>query len=303
LQPRFVYLNDTVSTMEKMIRRLIGEDVRLESRLASDLRPVKADPGQIEQVLLNLVVNARDAMPSGGRLVVETRNTWLDAGAIREAGNDARQGEYVELSVSDTGSGINPDVAAHIFEPFFTTKEEGKGTGLGLSTVYGIVRQSGGYVAFDSALDRGTTFRVYFPVAEGSVETPATSSPAEPVRGHETILVAEDEEMVRTLICRVLRLHGYTVLETRNGPEALAVLKGHEGVINLLLSDIIMPGMYGPELAAQAVRHRPDLRILFVSGHADRFMAEQGGGDGAALILPKPFTPDVLTRAVRAALG
>ncbi|MDX9973215.1 MAG: PAS domain S-box protein, partial [FCB group bacterium] len=300
LQPRVLDLNETVRGMEKMLRRLIGEDIRLESRLAPNLRPLRADPGQIEQVMLNLVVNARDAMPSGGRLILETRAVRIENPNQLNAPGALLAGDYLDLSVSDTGSGIHEDVAPHIFEPFFTTKEEGKGTGLGLCTVYGIVRQSGGLVTFENGPGGGAIFRVLLPVADCTDEAPpAASSTAQPQAGGETILVAEDEDIVRSLVCRVLRRQGYTVLETSSGAEALAVIKGHTGPLDLLVSDVIMPGMYGPELAAHALRHRPDLRVIFMTGHADRFLAEIGSAEGAAPILPKPFTPDQLATLVR----
>jgi PAS domain S-box-containing protein len=303
LQPRVVDLNDIVQGMERMLRRLIGEDITLESRLASGLRSLRADPGQLEQIIVNLVVNARDAMPSGGRLVIETRSVNVDLRDSHDPDNAMLPGEYIELSVTDSGSGVPEEVAAHIFEPFFTTKEEGKGTGLGLSTVYGIARQSGGWVNFRNAPGGGATFVVLLPVANAPREAQDAAVPGGPLQvGSETILVTEDEAFVRSLVCRVLRYQGYTVLEAGNGAEALAALRGHLGPIDLLLSDVIMPGMYGPELAAQAIRQRPDLRVIFMTGHADPFLAEVGAMDGAAPVLAKPFTPDQLTALVRKTL-
>jgi PAS domain S-box-containing protein len=302
LQPVALGLNALVSDMEKMLRRLIGEDVELRTALAPDLGRVKADPGQVEQVVMNLCVNARDAMPRGGKLTVETENVALDEEyASRHVG--VTPGPYVMLSVSDTGTGMDEETRERIFEPFFTTKEQGKGTGLGLSTVYGIVKQSGGYIEVSSEVGRGTTFRVYFPRAgEGAQEYRRGAEPEEVLRGAETILLTEDEEMVRRLAREVLEIYGYRVLEAANGGAAFLICERHEGPIHLLVTDVVMPEMSGPELAERLARLRPDMRVLYMSGYTDTAILTQGVLEEGADFIHKPFTPGDLARKVREVL-
>ena len=299
LQPKVFNINAVVSEMEKMLRRLIGEDMEFRTALASDLGSIKADPSQIEQVLLNLCVNARDAMPGGGKLTIETSNVYLDEEyASRHVG--VGSGDYVMLAVSDTGCGMNDETLAHIFEPFFTTKEMGKGTGLGLSTVYGIVQQSGGSVWVYSEVGRGTTFKVYLPrVGEDAREYRRSASPEESARGTETILLAEDDELVRRLAREVLEMYGYRVLEAANGGAALLICERHAGPIDLLVTDAIMPEMSGRELSERLSSLRPRMKVLYMSGYADTAVVQQGVLDEWANFIQKPFTPDALTRKVR----
>jgi PAS domain S-box-containing protein len=299
LQPHVLSLNSIVVDMEKMLRRLIGEDIELVTQLNPDLGAVRADPGQMEQVIMNLAVNARDAMPKGGRLVISTENVDLDDVYIWQH-RHVNPGKYVVLAVTDNGSGMSAEVQSHIFEPFFTTKEYGKGTGLGLSTVYGIINQSGGYVWVYSELDKGTTFKIYLPLVEVDVDTVAAPAPlALPKNGTETILLVEDESGVRQLVKRVLQERGYTVLEAQLGEEALRIAHQYPERIHLLLSDIIMPGLGGQELAEQVSRFWPDVRILLMSGYTDDSFGNGKPGNGHHAFLPKPFSADSLVRIVR----
>lgn len=303
LQPRVLELNATVADMNKMLRRLIGEDIDLQTVLDPSLGQVKADPGQIEQVLMNLVVNARDAMPEGGKLTIETANVHLDAKHV--GGHVVMQpGQYVMLAVSDTGCGMDAEIQEHIFEPFFTTKEQGHGTGLGLSTVYGIVKQSGGNVWVYSEVGRGTTFKVYLPrVNEQVEESKRGTTHREAPEGWETILLVEDEQMVRSLAARALREQGYSVVEASNGEEALRIAGDHAGKkIHLLLTDMIMPRMSGHELAERLTRLHPHMRVLFMSGYTNRGIVHQGMLNEGALFLPKPFTLEGLAHRVREVL-
>ena len=263
-QPQVLDVNSVVSHMEGMLRRLIGEDITLVAALAGDLGKVKADPGQIEQVIMNLAVNARDAMPGGGKLLIETKSAHLEAGQIASL----PAGHYVQLCVSDTGHGMSVETASRIFEPFFTTKEVGKGTGLGLSTALGIVQQGGGSLTVESKIGVGTIFRVYLPVTteQSTAETAAAAADAK-ARGSAIILLVEDETPLRKLISQILRGAGHTVLEAANGDEALAVSARHANAIDLLLTDVIMPGMNGPELVAKLRSRRPAMTIVFMSGY------------------------------------
>ena len=296
-------LNALVANMDGMLRRLIGEDiVELSAELDPSLGAIKADPGQIEQVIMNLVVNARDAMPKGGRLTIETLNVTI-GGEVRLDAVGVAPGSYVLLTVRDNGQGMDAETRSHLFEPFFTTKEKGKGTGLGLSTVYGIVKQSGGSIIVESAPGRGTTFRIYFPRVEQ--EIPGSTGAADtivPVRGRETILLIEDEPAVRGLVHETLRLHGYTVLEARHGIEALITSTKYVGLIHLLLTDVVMPQMSGPEVAEKILTVRPGIKVLYMSGYPDHPLFDQGSVSRETGFLPKPFSPHVLAQKVREVL-
>jgi two-component system, cell cycle sensor histidine kinase and response regulator CckA len=301
-EPEPADLNEVVSDLERMLPRLIGEDVALVTVLDPALRLVHADPRQLEQVIMNLVVNARDAMPDGGRLTLETANEHVAEDDPR-AGPELPPGWYVVLTVSDTGSGIAPEIQASIFDPFFTTKEPGRGTGLGLSTVYGIVKQSGGHIEVESAPDRGSVFRIYLPQLVAPVPRRLGMRSLEPgPRGDETILLVEDEEAVRVFASKALERQGYTVLEARHGRDALLRLADYAGPIQLLITDIVMPEMGGGELARRLTAERTDLRVLYMSGYADGETARRGLGVGAAY-LQKPFTSEALAKKVREVLG
>ena len=302
LEPKVLDLNAIVVELEKMLRRLIGEDIRLTIAPAADLRRIKTDPGQIEQVIMNLVVNARDAMPQGGNLTLETSNVVLDqAYAARHVG--VRPGAYVMLAVSDTGCGMDKEAMAHIFEPFFTTKAPGKGTGLGLSTVYGIIKQSGGNVWAYSEPGRGTTFKIYLPQVEGVVDRPPRDGPRTGIpRGSETILLAEDQKELRELIRQMLEMNGYTVIAASDGLEAIEICKRHEAPIHLMLSDVVMPQMGGRELAQRLATVRPDMKVLYMSGYTSNAIVHHGILDPGTLFIQKPFTPDSLARKVREVL-
>jgi two-component system, cell cycle sensor histidine kinase and response regulator CckA len=298
LQPRVLDLNSVISNIEKMLVRVISEDMQLSTLPGPGLGLIKADPGQIEQVILNLVVNAKDAMPEGGKITVETSNIFLDQEYAR-VHIAVQPGWYVMLAVSDTGHGMDAETQKHIFEPFFTTKEQGKGTGLGLATVYGIVKQSGGNLWLYSELGVGTTFKIYLPlVDEVAPEPDAPNSRPASTAGSETILVAEDDEMVRRLARESLMMNGYTVLEAANGSQALSICQQHKGPIHLLLTDVVMPGMSGKHLAEAAVKLRPDTRVLYMSGYTDRAIVRHGVLDEDIAFLAKPFTPDALALKV-----
>jgi PAS domain S-box-containing protein len=302
LAPQVLDLNAVVANLEKMLPRLIGEDVELVSRAGPELGRVKADPGQIEQIIMNLAVNARDAMPQGGRLSIETANADLDETFAR-AHVPTKPGRYVMLSVTDTGVGMDAKVKAHLFEPFFTTKEHGKGTGLGLATVYGIVKQSGGYIWTDSEPGEGTTFSVYLPrVNEAVYAVQPVKSQIRVPDGSETILLVEDEQGVRSMVRGVLKSRGYTVLEASRGDEALQICKRHEGTIHLLLTDVVMPEMGGRELAKRVVNLRRDAKVLLMSGYTDDAVIRQGELKPGVGLLQKPFTPDALASKVREVL-
>ncbi|QJW94675.1 PAS domain S-box protein [Frigoriglobus tundricola] len=302
LAPRVLDINAVVTDTEKMLRRLIGEDVRLTTTLAPDLWAVRADPGQVEQVLMNLAVNARDAMPRGGRLTIETRNVDLD-GAYARTNPDARAGPHVLLSVMDTGVGMTPEVQAKIFEPFFTTKGPGKGTGLGLATVYGVVKQSGGHVGVYSEVGVGTAFKVYLPRAERAPgESPSHSGLRAAPRGTETVLLVEDEDGVRALTRRVLTGSGYTVIEAADGDEAVRLATVHEGPIHLLVTDVVMPGPGGRVVAERVAELHPGIRVLFVSGYTDDAVIRHGVLREGVNFLQKPFAPILLAFKVREAL-
>jgi two-component system, cell cycle sensor histidine kinase and response regulator CckA len=302
LQPLVLDLNAVVADMDKLLRRLIGEDIDLVTSLEPKLGRVKADPGQIEQVVMNLAVNARDAMPRGGHLTIETRNVYLDK-TYAHSHVSVHPGRYVMLAVSDTGIGIDAKIREHIFEPFFTTKEAGKGTGLGLSMVYGIVKQSGGNIWVYSEPGHGTAFKIYLPQIEEEASTESSVIASEVVRGTETILLVEDEERLRELIREILEMEGYTVLAASNGHEALSICEQHEGTIDLLITDVVMPEMSGRELAESLEHNCSDVKVLFMSGYTDDAIVRHGVLEASAFFLQKPFTPDALSRKVREVLN
>jgi PAS domain S-box-containing protein len=303
LQPRVLDLNAVVAEMEKMLRRVIGEDVELVTRPDPALARVHADPGQLEQVILNLALNARDAMPQGGRLVVETANDRLDE-SLRRRYPYVVPGAYARLSVADSGTGMDAATLERAFEPFFTTKAAGRGTGLGLSTVYGIVKQSGGFIWIDSAPGAGTSVRMYFPPVDAPADADGAAPPPRRAlpRGAETVLLVEDEEPVRHLARRILERAGYTVLEAGDGEEALGLASRHRGPVHLLVTDVVMPRMGGRELAARLAEARRGLRVLYVSGYNDEAVARHGVLDPGAGFIGKPFTPDAFAEKVRSIL-
>jgi PAS domain S-box-containing protein len=299
---RVLDLNEVVGDTASMLRRVIGEDVKLITTTANGLWPVKADSGQIEQILLNLAVNARDAMPTGGKLTIETSNVELDETYVASH-RDARTGAHVLLAVSDTGCGMSAAVRAKIFEPFFTTKGPGKGTGLGLATVYGIVKQSGGHVGVYSEVGVGTTFKVYLPRTEQAAgESRSHSGLRNPPRGTETVLVVEDDAVVRGLTRHILQLAGYEILEASSGDEAIQVATGHTGRIHLLVTDVVMPGLGGRAAAKHLAERHPGLRVLFVSGYTDDAVVRHGVLHDKVNFLQKPFTPAALAWKVREVL-
>ena len=302
LRPKILDLNAIVMNLDQLLRRLMGENIAMKTFVSKDVGAIKADPGQIEQVIMNLVVNARDALPDGGRILIETSNAELDSAYTRDH-TVVRPGPYVLLAVTDTGIGMTADTAAHIFEPFYTTKESGRGTGLGLSTVYGIVKQSGGYIWVYSELGKGTTFKVYLPRVKDAVQAPAAEMPASTARkGHETILLVEDEPDVRELTQMVLTGCGYRVIEALT-PEDAERLAGNNGAeIHLLLTDVVMPGMSGRELAKRLTGRYPHLRVLYMSGYTYNVIAQDGTLEEGISFLQKPFTPQVLTQKVRESL-
>jgi signal transduction histidine kinase/CheY-like chemotaxis protein len=303
IEPRVLNLNDLIGDMDKLLRRVIGEDIDLITRPEPNVGCVKADAGQIEQVILNLAVNARDAMPNGGKLTIETRNVFLDSSYAREH-QSVTEGPYVLLAVSDTGVGMDADVQLHAFEPFYTTKAQGKGTGLGLATCYGIVKQHGGNIWVYSEIDQGTTFKIYLPqVDELVAAVPAPISAQILPRGKETVMVVEDETAVRELVTRVLRAQGYLVLEATNGAEAIRVAEAYTpSAIDLLLTDVVMPELGGQAAAAQIRARNSTMKVLFMSGYPDSAIVHHGRLQAGVVFLHKPFTPAVLTRKVREVL-
>jgi signal transduction histidine kinase len=302
LQPTVLDLNAVVANMAEMLRRLIGEDIALVTALDPALGHVKADLGQIEQIVMNLAANARDAMSKGGRLTLETANAELDVAYARHH-VDVRPGPHVMLAVSDTGIGMTPETQAQIFEPFFTTKGPGVGTGLGLATVYGIVKQSDGHIWVYSEPGRGTTFKICLPRVQEAVDSSAARPGLpESARGYETILLVEDELAVRELARDVLSAHGYTVLEAQNGREALRISERHSGPIHLMLTDVVMPEMSGQELASRLAALRPTMPVVYMSGYTDAAVVHHGVLDPGTIFLQKPFTPDALARKIRQVL-
>ena len=304
ISPRAVDLNELIQRMEAMLTRLLGEDIHLSTRLERDVAPVLIDPGQFEQVLMNLAVNARDAMPEGGTLQIETANASLEEAWCHQHPGST-PGEYGLVRVSDTGSGMSREVMQHLFEPFFTTKASGEGTGLGLATCYGIVKQSGGSIWVSSELGRGTTFDIYVPRHSGEAATAGDVRRVVPVQntGRETILLVEDETFVRDLAQRALAARGYRILTAADGPDAVEIARTHEGAIDLVLSDVVMPRMGVAELAAKLRAHRPGIRLLFMSGYSETAVHKHGVIEAGAGLVQKPFTPETLARQVREALN
>jgi CheY-like chemotaxis protein len=285
-----------------MLRRLIGEDIDLTPVLSPSLGLVRADPGQIEQVIMNLVLNARDAMPRGGKLTIETANVQLDESYIYRHG-PVRTGSYVMMAVSDTGCGMDAETQSHLFEPFFTTKEPDKGTGLGLTTVYGIVERSGGYIWVYTEVGQGATFKIYFPRVEEPVNNHEVYLPTTYVpRGTETLLIVEDEDAVRSLARQVLEMHGYAILDARHSADAVRICEEYPGPIHLLVTDVVMPHMSGRELIDRVVPCRPDMRVLYLSGYTDDAVVRHGVLEAGTSFLQKPFTPHSLACKVREVL-
>ncbi|MFM9904953.1 MAG: PAS domain S-box protein [Pyrinomonadaceae bacterium] len=303
MQPLIIDVNTVVTGIEQMLRRLIGENINLKTELAPGLSSVMADPTQIEQVIVNLVVNARDAMPNGGTLKIETRNLQIGMGDVANH-LFAQEGSYAVISVTDSGIGIPEDIRQHIFEPFFTTREIGRGTGLGLATVYGIVKQSNGYIELDTELGSGTTFSVYLPIVEKHAENDARRPNSEPsLRGYETVLLIEDEEAVRSVVSALLKRYGYTVFAAADGAEAVAICDNHSGPIHLLISDVVMPKISGPALAQKLLAKRKDMTVLYVSGYPGEAIAHHGILASDINFLQKPFTHEALAQKVNLVLG
>jgi PAS domain S-box-containing protein len=302
LQPDVLDLNSLLADTRSMLGRLIGEDIEILLRPAPDLWRVKADRGQLEQVVMNLAINARDAMPTGGKLRIDTANVTLDARYV-SLYPDAHAGDHVLLAVSDTGCGMDAATQARIFEPFFTTKGPDLGTGLGLATVYGIVKQSGGHIELHSKPDRGATFMIYLPREREAIRAEQAQSALDQApSGSETVLLAEDEDAVRTLTRLALQREGYTVLEARNGEEALMIGQQHKGAIDLLLTDLVMPKLSGRQLAEYLLKIRPDVKVLYVSGYMDDAIIRHGLLTASTAFLQKPFSPDLLAQKVREVL-
>jgi CheY-like chemotaxis protein len=302
LTPAVLSLNTLASEMDRMLPRLLGEDIEVSLELDPELGNVKADQGQIEQVIMNLAVNARDAMPAGGKLKIQTANVVLDQIYTRNHPG-SKAGDYVMLGVTDTGTGMDAATLTHMFEPFFTTKERGKGTGLGLATVYGIVKQSNGYISVESSLGKGSAFQIYLPRHEGQPAAEELKSGiVEYLRGSESILLAEDSEALRKLAQSNLESAGFRVLSAQSGEEALEIATRHASTFDLLLTDVVMPGMNGRVLAEQLLPRQPGMKVLYMSGYTDSFIAGHGVLEPGTNLLHKPFTEEVLIRKVREVL-
>ena len=303
IRPRVLNPNRVLINTQKMLQRLIGEDVQLVLNTAPDAGNMRADPTHIEQAIVNLAVNARDAMPAGGRITIETANVHLDENYTRTH-LGMHPGEFVMIAMSDTGHGMDSETRRHIFEPFFTTKERGKGTGLGLATVYGMVKQSGGDIWVYSELGKGTTFKLYFPrVSEPVSESADVDADQPKARGSETVLVVEDEQAVRDLTVKMMRQLGYHVLAAASGAEAIEISKAHTGQIALLLTDVVMPGMSGRQVADILAKTRPEIRVLYLSGYTENTMVHHGVLEEGVSFLPKPFSREVLAKKVREILA
>jgi two-component system, cell cycle sensor histidine kinase and response regulator CckA len=302
LELKVVDVNAIVADMERLLRPLIGENVKLATLLAPQAALTRADAGQLEQVLMNLVVNGRDAMPGGGTLTIQTQTTVVD-GNHRRVQQFIRPGNYVVLSVSDTGMGMDKETQSRIFEPFFTTKEKGKGTGLGLSTVYGIVKQSGGYVMVQSEKGQGSTFQIYLPQVDGTAEDNSSPAPDATLGGSETVLLVEDEDSVRQLVRDTLEAKGYSVLEAKSGEEGLETAARHQGTIQLVITDVVMPGMNGRELVKKLAGTNPTTKVLYLSGYTEDIIANDGAIESGTAFLQKPFSLQNLSRKVREVLG
>ena len=302
IAPRAIDLNGVVTDADRMLRRLIGEDIELVTRLAPRLGLVMADPDQILQVIMNLAVNARDAMPDGGRLEVSTADVEVE-GATAALHPEATVGSHVLVTVADTGMGMTAEVLRNIFEPFFTTKGRGKGTGLGLAMVYGILRQSDGWIDVQSEVGRGSMFRMFLPRIDSAVAEVVKPSATHPSRGDETVLIVEDQQAVRRLVTRILQARGYRVLEAADGAEALSIASQHSGDIDLLLTDVVMPGIDGRTLSAQLRELRPELKVLLMSGHSQDVITERGALATGLMYIQKPFDAEELAAKVREVLG
>jgi CheY-like chemotaxis protein len=300
IEPRVLKLNGIIGNIEPMLRRLIGEDIEFRVTLDPAAGQIKADPGQIEQVIMNLAVNARDAMPKGGKLTATTANLTVDNSLLKNFPG-LTLGSYVMVAIADTGTGMTPEVKAHLFEPFFTTKPPGKGTGLGLATCFGIVKQSSGYIEVQSEVGKGTTFRLYFPQVQNEPEPVCVKNVAKQpvVGGTETVLLVEDEAFVRDLALTILRENGYTVMEAGNGEEGLRVASQHKGKIDLVLTDVVMPVMGGKEMADALRQSRPDAKILFTSGYTEEAIGHHGVLRPGMEFLQKPYLTATLVRRVR----
>jgi signal transduction histidine kinase len=302
IEPRVLDLNAVILDIKKMLYRLIGEDIEFCTLLDPAAGHIKADPGQIEQVIMNLAVNARDAMPTGGKLTVTTANTTLDKNHL-ENFPDLSAGDYVMLAIADTGTGMSEEVKAHLFEPFFTTKPSGRGTGLGLATCFGIVKQNTGHINVESELGSGTTFKIYFPQVQSAIEPlRVRNKPTEVAGGNETVLLVEDEPVVRELAVATLREKGYTVVEAVNGEEGLRLARQHDGKIDLVLTDVVMPVMGGKEMADALRTSHPDTKVLFTSGYTEDALGHHGVLRPGILFLPKPYLTATLARKVREVL-
>jgi two-component system cell cycle sensor histidine kinase/response regulator CckA len=301
LELKVVGVNLIVTDMERLFRPLIGENITLETRLAADLGRTRADAGQLEQVIMNLVVNAKDALPKGGKITIETANERLGDGPSQESFY-IQAGAYIMLSITDNGCGMDKETQLRIFEPFFTTKEKGKGTGLGLSTVYGIVKQSGGYIFAKSELGRGTTFRIFLPRVEDALEPVVPARPSPTAGGSETILLVEDEASVRLLVRETLEARGYKVLEAEDGEVALQVASSHADTIDILITDVVMPGISGQELSRRLCISDPALKVLYLSGYTEDSIIREGALEAGTAFLQKPFTLQTLSRKVREVL-
>jgi signal transduction histidine kinase len=301
LQPKVFSVNDVIEDMRDMLQRIIGEDIELEIKLDDTVATIKADPGQLQQVVMNLVVNARDAMPNGGKLTISTLG--CDAPEQQTAVYEESAGRHVMLAVSDTGTGMDEETQRRVFEPFFTTKAAGTGTGLGLSTVWGIVKQSGGHITFSSQQGKGTTFRIYLPCTEEPERQRSMPAAGASVGGTETLLLVEDQPQLRLLTSRILSGYGYKVLEAADGMEALRICEQNDGLIQLVLTDVVMPGVTGIELGKRLKELNPVLKIVYMSGYTDDVILRQGTLEPGAAYLEKPFTPEGLAGKVREVLS